>query len=69
MTSARVVALVGILLMAAVPMIAAGQSVPVPQPAPKKGTQQARPPAAPAPMQTDAAGRPVPVRPPAESVP
>jgi outer membrane lipoprotein-sorting protein len=69
MTSARVVALVGALLIAAAPMVAAGQSVPLPQPAPKRGNQAAAHPQAPAPMQTDAAGRPIPVRPPAESVP
>jgi outer membrane lipoprotein-sorting protein len=65
MTSARLVALVGVLLVAA-PMLAAGQGIPLPQPAPKNRTQQAKPqtPAYP----TDAAGRPIPVRPP-EPVP
>ena len=65
MTSARLVALVGVLLVAA-PMLAAGQGVPLPQPAPKNRTQPAKPqtPAYP----TDAAGRPIPVRPP-EPVP
>ena len=71
MTSARLVALVGALLVAAVPMVAAGQGVPLPQPAPKKGNQAAARPqaAAPAPMATDSAGRLIPVRPPAESAP
>jgi outer membrane lipoprotein-sorting protein len=72
MTSARLVALVGALLVAATPLVAAGQGVPLPQPAPKKNNQAAaaaaRPQAAPA-QQTDAAGRPIPVRPPAESAP
>ncbi len=66
MTSARLVALVGALLIAAVPMVAAGQSVPLP---PKRNQPAAKPPAAAAPVQTDAAGRPIPVRPSAESVP
>jgi outer membrane lipoprotein-sorting protein len=65
MTSARLVALVGVLLVAA-PMLAAGQGIPLPQPAPKNRTQPAKPqnPAYP----TDSAGRPIPVRPP-EPVP
>jgi outer membrane lipoprotein-sorting protein len=66
MTSARLVALMGALLISAAPMVAAGQSVPLP---PKRNQPPAHPPAAPAPMQSDAAGRPIPVRPPAESVP
>jgi outer membrane lipoprotein-sorting protein len=65
MASARLVALVGGLLVAA-PMVAAGQGVPLPQPAPKNRSQSAKPPAPGLP--TDAAGRPIPVRPP-ESVP
>ena len=72
MTSARLMALVAALLVATAPMVAAGQGVPIPQPAPKNRNQPAaRPPqaAAPAPMQTDAAGRPIPVRPPTESAP
>jgi len=64
MTSARLVALVGVLLVAA-PALVAAQGVPLPQPAPRNRSQPARPPA---PMQTDAAGRPIPVRP-GESVP
>jgi outer membrane lipoprotein-sorting protein len=64
MISARLVALAGVLLAAA-PLVAEGQGVPVPQPAPKRNTQAAKPP----PLPTDAAGRPIPVRPPAESVP
>jgi outer membrane lipoprotein-sorting protein len=64
MTSARFVALVGTLLVAA-PVVAAGQGVPIPQPAPKKNTPAAKP----APLPNDAAGRPIPVRPPAESAP
>jgi outer membrane lipoprotein-sorting protein len=66
MTSARLVALVGILLVAA-PLWAEGQGIPLPQPAPKNRNQPAA--RAPSPVQTDAAGRPIPVRPPAESVP
>jgi outer membrane lipoprotein-sorting protein len=66
MTSARCVALVGALLVAAAPVVAAGQGVPLPQPAPKKNTQAAKPAPLP-PVPTDAAGRPIPVRPPAES--
>jgi outer membrane lipoprotein-sorting protein len=66
MISARLVALVGALLVAA-PLVAAGQ-VPVPPPAPKKNTQAAKPPPLP-PVPTDPNGRPIPVRPPAESVP
>ncbi len=71
MTSARLVALVGVLLVAA-PMVAAGQSVPLPQPAPKNRNPQPAHPAAapaPAPMPTDGAGRPMPFRAPTESVP
>ena len=59
MKSARSAALVGVLLIAA-PELAAAQGIPLPQPAPKSRNQPAR---APAPMQTDAAGRPIPVRP------
>jgi outer membrane lipoprotein-sorting protein len=68
MTSARLVALVGVLLVAA-PMLAAGQGVPMPPTPPKNRTGQpaAKPQATPA-FPTDAAGRPIPVRPP-ESVP
>lgn len=67
MTSARLVALVGALLVAA-PTLAAGQGVPLPQPAPKNRSQPAPArPSPPAPVPTDAAGRPIPVRPPAES--
>jgi outer membrane lipoprotein-sorting protein len=62
MTSARLVALVGVLLVAA-PALAAGQGVPLPQPAPKNRTSQPAKPAAPA-YPTDSAGRPIPVRPP-----
>jgi outer membrane lipoprotein-sorting protein len=65
MKSARSAALVGVLLIAA-PELAAAQGIPIPQPAPRSRNQSARPPA---PMQTDAAGRPIPVRPPGESVP
>jgi outer membrane lipoprotein-sorting protein len=57
-------ALVGALLIAA-PAIVAAQGVPLPQPAPKNRTLPSRPPS---PVQTDAAGRPIPVRP-GESVP
>ncbi len=63
MTSARLVALVGALFVAA-PIVAAGQGVPLP---PKKPAKPPTP--AVAPMQTDSAGRIVPVRPPADSVP
>jgi outer membrane lipoprotein-sorting protein len=64
MASARLVALVAGLLVAA-PMLAAGQGVPLPQPAPKNRSQ----PKPPAPgLPTDASGRPIPVRPP-ESTP
>jgi outer membrane lipoprotein-sorting protein len=67
MTSARLVAWVGALLTAAVPIVAAGQNVPLP---PKRNQPAAHPPAAAAaPMKTDAAGRPIPVRPPADPVP
>jgi len=64
MISARFVALVGALVVAA-PLVAAGEGVPLPQPAPKKNALQAaahQPPAPPVP--TDASGRPIPVRPP-----
>ncbi len=64
MTSARVVVLLGALLVAS-PMIAAGQGVPLPP----KRNQPARQPAAPVPMATDSAGRLIPFRPPAEMVP
>jgi outer membrane lipoprotein-sorting protein len=64
MTSARLVAWVGVLLIAA-PVLAAAQGIPLPQPAPKSRNQAAR---SASPMPTDAAGRPVPIRPP-ESVP
>jgi outer membrane lipoprotein-sorting protein len=69
MTSARLAALVGALRMAA-PTVVEGQGVPLPQPAPKKN-QAARPPAAsaPAPMQTDSAGRLIPFRAHGESIP
>jgi outer membrane lipoprotein-sorting protein len=63
MKSARSAALVGVLLIAA-PEFAAAQGIPLPQPAPRSRSQSARPPA----MPTDAAGRPIPVRP-GESVP
>jgi len=73
MISARLVALVGALLVAAAPMLAAGQGVPLPLPAPKNRSQPAPARPAPAPMPspvpTDAAGRPIPVPPPSESVP
>jgi outer membrane lipoprotein-sorting protein len=73
MTSARWVALVGVLLMVA-PILARAQGVPVPQPAPKNRTQPApaarqQPAPPPSPVQTDSAGRPIPVAPPADSVP
>ena len=64
MGRAYLAALVGALLIAAPAMVAA-QGVPLPQPAPKNRTQPTRPPS---PAQTDAAGRPIPVRP-GESVP
>ncbi len=64
MGRAYLAALVGALLIAA-PAIVAAQGVPLPQPAPKNRTQPVRPPS---PVQTDAAGRPIPVRP-GESVP
>jgi outer membrane lipoprotein-sorting protein len=70
MKSARLVALVGALLVAA-PMVAAGQ-VPVPQPAPKKNSPAAakQPPMPPLPpVPVDTAGRPIPLRPPEGSVP
>jgi outer membrane lipoprotein-sorting protein len=61
---ARLATLVGVMLIAA-PTMMVGQGVPLPQPAPKNRNQVARPPM---PVQTDAAGRPIPVRP-GESVP
>src|SRR5712675_915055 len=63
MKSARSAALAAALLIAA-PELAAAQGIPLPQPAPRSRNQPARPPALP----TDAAGRPIPVRP-GESVP
>src|SRR5258708_3226210 len=63
MKSARSAALVCALLIAA-PELAAAQGIPLPQPAPRSRNQPARTPALP----TDAAGRPIPVRP-GESVP
>jgi outer membrane lipoprotein-sorting protein len=70
MTSARLVALVGALVVAtpivAAPIVAAGQGVPLP---PKKPPKPAAAPAAPAPLPTDSAGRLMPIRPSAESVP
>lgn len=66
MTSARLVALVGVLLVAA-PVMAAGQGVPLPQPAPKNRTSQPAKPTGPV-YPTDSAGRPIPQRPP-EPVP
>jgi outer membrane lipoprotein-sorting protein len=68
MISARLVALVGALLVAA-PLVAAGQGVPVPQPAPKKNNPQAAKPAPLPPVPIDTAGRPIPLRPPEGSVP
>jgi outer membrane lipoprotein-sorting protein len=62
MTSARLAALVGVLLIAG--PLAAAQGIPLPQPAPKSRNQAAR---SASPMPTDTAGRPIPVRPP-ESV-
>jgi outer membrane lipoprotein-sorting protein len=64
MKSARSVAFAAALLIAA-PEFAAAQGIPLPQPAPRSRNQPARSPALP----TDAAGRPIPVRPPGESVP
>lgn len=64
MTLARLVAWVGVLLIAA-PALTAAQGIPLPQPAPKSRNQAAR---SQSPMPTDAAGRPIPMRPP-ESVP
>src|SRR6266849_3548841 len=64
MKSARSAALVGVLLIAS-PELAAAQGIPPPQPAPRSRSQPARPLA---PIQTDAAGRPIPLRP-GESVP
>jgi outer membrane lipoprotein-sorting protein len=64
MAWARLVALMGVLLVVA-PLMGAAQGVPLPQPAPKSRNQPARPSAQ---MPTDAAGRPIPVRP-GESVP
>jgi outer membrane lipoprotein-sorting protein len=52
-------------VLIAMPVMVAGQGVPLPQPAPKNRTQAARPPS---PFQTDVDGRPIPVRP-GESVP
>jgi hypothetical protein len=64
MTSARLAALVGVLLIAA-PLVGAAQGVPLPRPAPKSRNQAAR---SQSPLPTDTAGRPIPIRPP-ESVP
>jgi outer membrane lipoprotein-sorting protein len=64
MALARLVTLVGIMLLAAPAMIVA-QGVPLPQPAPKSRSPVVRPPAS---IPTDEAGRPIPVRP-GESVP
>ena len=61
---ARLATLMGVMLIAT-PIMAVGQGVPLPQPAPKNRNQVPRPPM---PVQTDAAGRPIPVRP-GESVP
>jgi outer membrane lipoprotein-sorting protein len=61
---ARLATLMGVMLIAT-PIMVVGQGVPLPQPAPKNRNQVARPPM---PVQTDAAGRPIPVRP-GESVP
>jgi outer membrane lipoprotein-sorting protein len=61
---ARLAVWMGVMLIVA-PMAAAAQGVPLPQPAPKNRTQVARPPGS---LPTDAAGRPIPVRP-GESVP
>src|SRR5258706_4133350 len=63
MKSARPAEL-GAALPIAAPELAAAQGIPLPQPAPRSRNQPARPPALP----TDAAGRPVPVRP-GEAVP
>ncbi|MBO0753159.1 MAG: outer-membrane lipoprotein carrier protein LolA, partial [Bradyrhizobiaceae bacterium] len=63
MISARLVALAGALL-AAVPTMAAGE-----QPAAKKNTAARPQPVPPSPIPLDAAGRPIPVHPPAPSVP
>jgi outer membrane lipoprotein-sorting protein len=64
MGRARLATLMGVMLIAT-PIMAVGQGVPLPQPAPKNRNQVPRPPM---PVQTDAAGRPIPVRP-GESVP
>jgi outer membrane lipoprotein-sorting protein len=64
MGRARLAVWMGAILIVA-PMTAAAQGVPLPQPAPKNRAQVARPPAS---IQTDAAGRPIPVRP-GESIP
>jgi outer membrane lipoprotein-sorting protein len=67
MVLARLVAL-GVLLIAAPAMVAA-QGIPLPQPAPKNRNPPARAPASPPSAgPTDAAGRPIPVRP-GDSVP
>lgn len=70
MISARLVALVGALLVTA-PMVAAGQGVPLPQPAPKRNASASHQPAAAplSPVPTDADGRPIPMQPPTDSVP
>jgi outer membrane lipoprotein-sorting protein len=59
MARARLAVLVGAMLIAA-PVIVVAQGVPLPQPAPKNRAPVARPPS---PFPTDAAGRPIPVRP------
>jgi outer membrane lipoprotein-sorting protein len=64
MGRARLAVWMGAILIVA-PMTVAAQGVPLPQPAPKNRAQVARPPAS---IQTDAAGRPIPLRP-GESVP
>jgi len=64
MALGRLVAVVGVMLIAA-PIMADAQGVPLPQPAPKNRNPLIRPPM---PIQTDAAGRPIPLRP-GESVP
>jgi hypothetical protein len=64
MTLARLVALVGVLLIAA-PLVAAAQGIPNPRPAPKSRNQAAR---SQSPLPTDTGGRPISIRPP-ESVP
>jgi outer membrane lipoprotein-sorting protein len=57
-------ALVSAALISAVVTPLGAQNVPLPQPAPKKPAQTIRPPLS---IQTDALGRPIPARPPAES--